>query len=918
MPPTFRGRSILIRGILILCALNVLLPAIIPMIQVSLGTPTFSSSIPEGSPRSNAPSLSFYQLFSLNDYDGSNTLGDNDHILDAGEIVDIMFQIINTGDIDATNVQAEISCEDPFVTILINNSLYNTVSPNVPILGATPFRLSVNSSCPKDHQIDITLHLSSTEVPNEEDIFSMVVEGVPLLEFLTFEVYAEYNGGLIADDDEIIDAGEEVNVYLYLQNEGHSIAFGLQGELTTLDPEIIISDGNSYFGDIAGEGDIDYGSFLFEIPTSKIYPDKQQVEFQLDVIDDWNTMWPINFTIVINGTADFDILEWIFEEKSGDEDLQIDAGELWDINLKLFNNGSAITSNYSIFVDSSDPYVIFSYEEHDRKIQFDSDYYYYYYYDDVTLYPSTSEDISSYYWNFRISPAVPLNWSCSLQIYVEDSSILNPRIFTINFSISGVPNYIVNAVETFEIIGDEDTEIDAGEIWYFSVNIENIGEANGHNLYIQIESTDEYIEFYYEGYGYNNISVGNLNVGQNLTEFRVYYWQIEISNIVPNNYPVEFSIIITDDSHNLWLDSFTIQIIDGKLIQFDWQSNIGWILLGLAVITIMGYYVYKNRQNISLSLKKYTQTHQFPQKKWIKSLRYPFKWEFQSDQPAEMLRNINNMHRYSLDLIKRKQYQKAAAVIADEIKQYSHTKTLLHTMNLENLNKKIRKKLAFIKDLEYRIKDASFTEIYQNHIQTLNRHKQRDNFNKIDVILANMQKITKNHIHYLKKIKKEQEIPKIEDLLTDLKEQKSYNSVFLKHKIIENNHNTISDLLENGKLRPAYQLIGETLSEIDGSLLEIEKVDPNSILSDKFEVISQETREIQSALLEVKSQITTNYESLIEGAQEIKLNLEKKSSQIETLQLKEKPISDINEYIQELDAQFKEWDNLSKGKRGKN
>ena len=162
-----------------------------------------------------------------------------------------------------------------------------------------------------------------------------------------------------------------------------------------------------------------------------------------------------------------------------------------------------------------------------------------------------------------------------------------------------MPSYGLHNVEVIELYGDGDDNVDRGETWYFSLNLENLGGANGEDIYIQIETTNEFVDFYY-GYNpdYQNLSVDTLDSGNNKTIIDFSYWRFEISDQILQNSNITFKITIIDASEHQWVEYFKISIIEGRLISAHLIRVIGWVLVGSIASILVIRSIYRNPQKI--------------------------------------------------------------------------------------------------------------------------------------------------------------------------------------------------------------------------------------------------------------------------------------------------------------------------------
>ena len=101
-----------------------------------------------------------------------------------------------------------------------------------------------------------------------------------------------------------------------------------------------------------------------------------------------------------------------------------------------------------------------------------------------------------------------------------------------------IDTYIKISSKFFEYLNDmSDDEIfrkpseNAGEKWYASINVRNIGEANGHSVYVYLDSSDPYLTFQSSS---RNEYYGTINVNQTIVNSDNYYWYNPLISLLIN------------------------------------------------------------------------------------------------------------------------------------------------------------------------------------------------------------------------------------------------------------------------------------------------------------------------------------------------------------------------------------------------
>lgn len=128
-----------------------------------------------------------------------------------------------------------------------------------------------------------------------------VVTNQPNLVFHSFEIDDDNSGTSSGDDDGVAEAGEEIELNVFLENIGNGDANNVDVilELTTPDPDITITDNDRFYGTINAGTIDDSPDFDFEIDAN--CPTKN-VTFTLQITSDEGN-WTRTFTVPIQGSS---------------------------------------------------------------------------------------------------------------------------------------------------------------------------------------------------------------------------------------------------------------------------------------------------------------------------------------------------------------------------------------------------------------------------------------------------------------------------------------------------------------------------------------------------------------------------------------------------------------------------------------
>ena len=201
----------------------------------------------------------------------------NNNLLDYAETVDLGITLINVGTDEATNVNATISSSDPYVTILDDSEVYGNIAGGAVSMISGAFEISVDALVPDGHGIIFTL-----EATNGTETWSSnftIVAHAPIMEMGSFVIDdTAYGNG-----DFFWDAGETVDIYITIENNGTSDVFGVEGELFCSDPYITINSNQASYGSINfGES----AEQSFNVTASLSTPQAYIANFIFDITTD--------------------------------------------------------------------------------------------------------------------------------------------------------------------------------------------------------------------------------------------------------------------------------------------------------------------------------------------------------------------------------------------------------------------------------------------------------------------------------------------------------------------------------------------------------------------------------------------------------------------------------------------------------
>jgi hypothetical protein len=107
--------------------------------------------------------------------------GDDDGKPDPGEVCIANLVLSNTGSQGASSVQADLSCDDAYVTVMSASSNYPDIPPAGSGISYSSYQFQISGDCPQGHTADFVLQINAWGSYAVVDTFRMVIGQKPIL-----------------------------------------------------------------------------------------------------------------------------------------------------------------------------------------------------------------------------------------------------------------------------------------------------------------------------------------------------------------------------------------------------------------------------------------------------------------------------------------------------------------------------------------------------------------------------------------------------------------------------------------------------------------------------------------------------------------------------------------------------------------
>ncbi len=238
-----------------------------------------------GVTNNNQPNLAYYELDIDFDDNGNG-------IVEAGEDIDLDIRLQNIGNAIATGVEAIISTNDADINITDNDRNYIDINAGSLEWNSGSFDFDVSPNCPTK-TVNFDIQINSNEGTWVDNFTIQIVggsSGQPNLIYKAFDIQYDDNG------NGFVEAGEDIDFDIQLENIGSGTATGIEAIISTNDPDINITDSDRNYSNMTS-GAIEWNSGAFDFDVSSNCPTKS-VPFNIQINSNEGS-WTDNFNILV-------------------------------------------------------------------------------------------------------------------------------------------------------------------------------------------------------------------------------------------------------------------------------------------------------------------------------------------------------------------------------------------------------------------------------------------------------------------------------------------------------------------------------------------------------------------------------------------------------------------------------------------
>jgi hypothetical protein len=203
-----------------------------------------------------------YQSYTVDDDAVAPSSGDNDHIINPGETVQIPTVFKNFGNATtATNVSVTAALTNPYVTLSSATQTFPNLAPGATGNSSGSFLLTVSSACPPGYLIPLQVQ-TTTSQGNWPGLIEL-----PVVSF-----YLNLLSTVAMGSDTLLSPGETANFNVVLRNDGDKTATALTAKIISLDSYVTVNDSLAGFGTVVHNATVNCNTNPFNLSASNTTP----------------------------------------------------------------------------------------------------------------------------------------------------------------------------------------------------------------------------------------------------------------------------------------------------------------------------------------------------------------------------------------------------------------------------------------------------------------------------------------------------------------------------------------------------------------------------------------------------------------------------------------------------------------------
>ncbi len=176
----------------------------------------------------------------------NDSLGNNDHIPNPGELIGYSILFKNEGTEPVNSISAKLTFYGSEVTILDSIESIGNLNPEESLLVDNGFGFNISNSVANGTVVCFTLFITDDQ-QHSWNFEPSIIIGTPVINLINHMFTDSAPGG---NNNGILEPGETIKLKLLVKNNGFGIGYDAQANISTSDPNLTILNPNTSFGDL--------------------------------------------------------------------------------------------------------------------------------------------------------------------------------------------------------------------------------------------------------------------------------------------------------------------------------------------------------------------------------------------------------------------------------------------------------------------------------------------------------------------------------------------------------------------------------------------------------------------------------------------------------------------------------------------
>ncbi len=225
--------------------------------------------------------------------------GNGDGLASPGETIDVTVTLGNIGQQPADSVDAVLSTDDSYVTIIDSTEYFGEILGDSTSIQVDAYQFSVSSACTSGHVIPFSLDITSTSNQWSQQ-FEVHVYAPKMRRYYVAVVDTAGNG------DGVLDPGESVELTVAVINRGGLEATDVAADITTFDPWVLDLGLLGPYGNIPADSS---GAQNCNLTLDQGCPELHTIAFELLITAEPGYSWTDSLELTVSGAVFADNME---------------------------------------------------------------------------------------------------------------------------------------------------------------------------------------------------------------------------------------------------------------------------------------------------------------------------------------------------------------------------------------------------------------------------------------------------------------------------------------------------------------------------------------------------------------------------------------------------------------------------------